>query len=180
MAIVIGALFFGGVLWAGDALKKHRPVQSQEFELVPGDQFTLRSRGWSGSELRAIFADFAKMYDIEEPRIVEGPGRIFSIDWPDGLAEAHILFAVNYLHYPRDFDLADRRILAAAQVKQGQLGGIPKDLGAKVFVPSDDTYYDRVHAVDDNGQAYLGDFGSASFVPIDDARMPRDVENFFR
>ena len=120
------------------------------------------------------------MYDIEEPRVVEGPGRIFSIDWPQGLTEAHILFAVNYLQYPRNFDLTGRGIVAAAQVKQGRLSGIPEGLGAKVFVPSDDTHYDRVHAVDEAGQAYLGDFGSVSFVPIDDARMPRDVENLFR
>ncbi|MBX7493408.1 hypothetical protein K3163_09320 [Qipengyuania sp. 1NDW9] len=127
-----------------------------------------------------IFADFAKMYDVAEPHIVERSGRIFSIDWPDGLEEAHVLFAVNYLHYPRDFDLDSRSVVGAARVRPGNLTGIADDQSAFVFVPENDTHYDRVHAVDDNGQAYLGDFGSASFVPIDDARMPRDVENLFR
>lgn len=179
LAILVGGLFLGGALMAGDAFKRHSPARNLEFRLIEGDQFTIRVRGWAGHELRTIFADFAAMYDIEEPRVVEGPGRIFSIDWPDGLDEAHVLFAVNYLHYPRDFDLDSRSILGAARVRPGNLTGIADDQSALVFVPENDTHFDRVHAVDDAGQAYLGDFGSTSFVPIDDARLPREVPKLF-
>ena len=179
LAILVGGLFLGGIVMAGDALRRHSPARDLDVRLVEGDQFTLRVRGWAGHELRTIFADFAAMYDIEEPRIVEGLGRIFSIDWPSGLEEAHILFAVNYLHYPRDFDLDSRSILGAARVWPGNLTGIADNQSAFVFVPENDTHFDRVHVIDESGQAYLGDFGSTAFVQIDDARMPREVKKLF-
>ncbi|NNC52196.1 MAG: hypothetical protein HKO08_04060 [Erythrobacter sp.] len=179
LAVIVGGLFLGGALMAGDAFKRRSPARNFEVRLIEGDQFTIRVRGWAGHELRIIFAGFAAMYDIQEPRIVEGPGRVFSIDWPDGLEEAHILFAVNYLHYPRDFDIDGRSILSAARVRRGNLTGIADNQSAFIFVPGYDTHFDRVHVVDDAGQAYLGDFGSTAFVQIDDARMPREVPKLF-
>ncbi len=79
------------------------------------------------------------------------------------------------MHYPRVFDFGGRSILGAARIRPGNLTGIADDQSTLVFVPENDTHFDRVHAVDDAWQAYLGDFGSTSFVPIDDARMPREV-----
>ena len=164
---------------AGNALAKRGHERFAAIERVPGNKFTLRARGWSGHELRSMFAQFAKLYSIDEPKIAELSMGLFSIDWPGGIEPAHMLFAVNYAQYPKDFDTQGRLIAVAAHVAAGQLPGIPADRSATVFVPADNVDFDRVHAIDDQGNAYLGDFGDTRFEPISDARMPAGLEQLF-
>lgn len=165
---------------AGNALAERGHQRFAAIERVPGDKFSLRARGWSGHELRSMFANFAKLYGIEEPKIAEISMGLFSIEWPGGIEPAHILFAVNYARYPEDVDARGRAILVAARVDAGHLPGIPAGRSATVFVPADDVDFDRVHAIDDQGDAYLGDFGDTCFKPITDARMPAGLEQLFR
>ncbi|MBX7459333.1 hypothetical protein K3152_13855 [Qipengyuania sp. 1NDH17] len=150
-----------------------------DFVNVPGDQFALMVRGWSRAELADIFARFAAIYNVGEPQIVETTARTYRLDWPDGLPEAQIWFAVNYVHYPFDFDLTGRTIIAAAKVMAGHLSGIPGDRSAILYIPENDTDHDRVHATDDSGDHYVGDFGDSQFRQTSEARKPREVDSLF-
>ena len=132
-------------------------------------------KGWSRGELTDIFARFAAIYSVGEPQIVEKTARTFRLDWPDGLPEAQLWFAVNYVHYPFDFDLNGRSIVAAANVAPGHLSGIPADRSAILYVPENDTDYDRIFATDDAGDHYVGDFVDCQLRQTDEDRRPREV-----
>ncbi|MBY6014023.1 hypothetical protein KUV75_03785 [Qipengyuania gaetbuli] len=180
---IVGYAFiavFVGALLLGRRFKATREArEAAELANVPSRAVDLRVSGWTASELRDVFRRFSELYGLPEPRVSETANGVFSVKWTDGLAPSHILFAVNYAHYPEGHDLDGRRICAAAKVSAGHLDGIPAGRPVTIYVPEDDDRFDCVHAVDDRGTAYLGDFGQSGFVKTERARMRPCVQALF-
>ena len=104
---------------------------------------------------------------------------MFTIYWADGLVEDHVGFAINYLHYPFDYDLSARHIVAAARVAPGHLLGIPTDRSAILYVPENETEYDRIYATDDRGDHYVSDLGDGGLRQTSEIRLPHEVDTLF-
>ena len=142
---------------------------------MPASRFTVRVSGWKRGELARISRDFAQSYGIPTPTVREVESGIYELHWGDGLNRDLLAFIVYYLHYPRDMDLEGRRILATLRIDPGVIEEVPPGRTLLLYVPTDDQDFDRVHAIDDQGSAYIIDFGRVRYVPTDDARCPPQV-----
>ncbi|WP_369025362.1 hypothetical protein [Qipengyuania sp. RANM35] len=148
--------------------KSHRPA-------VAAGDFTVRVTGWRRSELDRITEDFAQLYGIATPNVRETEAGVYHLEWSDGLNRDNLAFLVNFLHYPRGVDPAGRNIMATARLAPGVIDEVPPGRALLLYVPSDDEDFDRIHALDDQGSAYVVDFGRVRYVPTDDARCPPQV-----
>lgn len=111
------------------------------------------SSGWNESELRKILADFRDRYRTQLPEGYQTRLRCagkskWRVEFRSHMPGDLLVFLVNYIHYPVDFDLR-RRVIAAvgsAEVSRDFNPPSPRMTGRRVwiYVPDADTEFDEV------------------------------------
>jgi hypothetical protein len=149
----------------------------------PNNKLSLSVRGWNRTELDKILADFLKSYDLPDAstmlRIEEKPGDILVVTFPRDIQPAQFFFLVNYIQYPKDFDLEQRSIGVLGHIVITPAFGPPDTAlvgkNAEIYVPADDDQYDEVYARVESGAAYRISFTNLIWQPAAEARMPATV-----
>jgi hypothetical protein len=141
-------------------------------------------RGWAGAELERILGDFRQSYEIPQASgwsMTAGPGGELVIAFPNDIEPRLLFFLVNYIQYPKGFDLTQRTIAVLSHVVLTPAFGIPDNtlIGkhAVIYVPSNDTEYDLVCAKVENGGAYEIPFTNLIWKRASDPRMPNAVKS---
>jgi hypothetical protein len=146
------------------------------------NQTSISVRGWSQAELDKIVTSFLGEYELVgkmSTKITAMHGGALTITFPDDIPPTILLFLVNYLKYPREFDLKNRSIGVLGRVTLTPVFYLqdPKLVGqrADIYVPADDDQYDLVYGKTEAGAAYKISFTNMTWKPVDTARTP--VEN---
>jgi len=143
------------------------------------NQTSVSVRGWSQSELDKILAYFLGAYELSGKMSVKVTAKsdgVLTIAFPDDIPPTILLFLVNYLKYPKDFDLTQRSIGVLGRVALTSAFDLPdpKLLGqrADIYVPADDDQYDLVYAKTETGAVYKIPFTNLRWKSVDTARTP--------
>ena len=131
--------------------------------------------GWRDDELRTILRAFTQSYGLAESTIRrDGEAGEWKRLRIARFGSDHLFFLVNYLHYPREYDPAGRKIEAAA------LFDLPDGIGpagatagtrAKAYVPVQDDEFDVAHAALPDGRAFRVPFTNLRWQAVSDPRM---------
>jgi hypothetical protein len=140
----------------------------------------LLARGWSETEFRQIVGDFQKMYRDRLPQDFSAEvhtvgGGILRATFPADIEPRLFCWLINYLQYPKGFDLKSRAILVAGRATIGS-DFLPSEqslIGKHImfYIPTDDKDYDVVFAQVD-GQSYKYPFCSERRQRAQESRMP--------
>jgi len=175
VAVVSFLVLRGGVARSASA-------QAQPFEPDAHNDKIVLVRGWSETELRKIVDAFVRMYGLTSAFEITPTSRdksVLRISFPDDLAPENFFFLVNYINYPRDFDLKKRNIGVVARATLTAAFKVPDasfvGKTAEVYVPTEDTEYDLVHVLVSDRSAYRYSFAKEEFEPITDKRMPSTI-----
>ena len=149
---------------------------------------TLLVRGWSDAELRQILGDFQQSYRDRLPEnfsmeIQTGDAGVFRVAFPADIEPRFFCWLINYIQYPKDFDLKSRTILVAGRATMSS-DFLPSEQnlvgkGILFYVPADDEDYDVVFAQVD-GQSYKFPFSSERWQPVPEPRIPVGVSDLGR
>ena len=141
--------------------------------------------GWSDSELRKILDDFQRMYRAQLPanfttEIDPGDGGILLVKFSSDIAPNDFCFLVNYVQYPKEFDLKSRSILVVggATMNSDFLPAAQGLVGKRImfYIPTDDRNYDVVFARV-NGQSYKCRFTFMRWQQAPEPRIPAGIAN---
>ncbi len=149
------------------------------------DDKELLVSGWNETELKQIIGNFAQRYQDRLPgnfstEVRPSDGGILRITFPAGIESRFFCWLVNYVRYPKDFDLKSRKILVAGKATIGS-DFLPSDrslIGKRItfYIPTDDKEYDVVFAkVDD--QSYEFPFSSERWRPVQEPRLPVGISD---
>ena len=145
------------------------------------NQTSVSVRGWSQSELDKILTYFLGSYELTGKMSVKVTGKsdgVLTIAFPDDIPPTILLYLVNYLRYPKDFDLTNRSIGVLGRVALTPVFSLPdpKLVGqrADIYVPADDDQYDLVYAKTETGTVYKIPFTNLIWKSVDTARTPRE------
>ena len=140
--------------------------------------------GWTDEELSKILTDFADGYgdDLGKEFGFEvcsiGSGSI-RITFPHNIPAKHFSFLVNYLNYPKNFDLKARSISVIGKATLSADFHPPeKDLvGQKAvfYIPSNDQDYDLVYVRVGN-ETFVNPFTTLRWKKVEDSRIPPGIE----
>lgn len=156
---------------------------SSAFVADPNNKIVLSVRGWSKTELEKILGDFLRSYQLPVSptisiKVISSDN--FSIAFPRDIEPSTLFFLVNYLAYPRDFDLTHRSIGILCHVVITPAFGAPNAalIGqqAEIYVPAHDTEYDLVFAQTEAGKAYKIPFTTLIWEPVNDPRVPETIK----
>ncbi|MEO0591879.1 MAG: hypothetical protein AAFZ11_15160 [Pseudomonadota bacterium] len=117
-------------------------------------------KGLSEAELAKILSEFGELYQLAPRTFTHkcAGEEHREVSWTQPIATGHAQFLVNYLHYPRGFDLERASPCAVGVIPitpgTGPEGVSPGKL-VKLYVPSDDTEYDVLYAALENGSTYV-------------------------
>lgn len=138
-------------------------------------------RGWSEADIRRILADFLPAYELRANSVLvtaESDGRI-ELRFPNDIQPKILYFLVNYIQYPKDFDLKNRSIGVVGHVVLNKSFGVPEprllDRHADIYVPANDTEFDLVYAKIDTGEVYQISFTDLVWKRMNDARTPKEI-----
>jgi hypothetical protein len=155
---------------------------TESFVPDPTNKTTLSVRGWTRGELDQMLGDFRKGYDLPDTSdwtVEAKSGDIFTVAFPQDIQPKFFLFLVNYVRYPKNFDLANRLIGVLGRVVLTAAYGVPDPalIGkqAEIYVPADDDQYDEVYARVDHGAAYRISFTNLIWQPVREARAPAEI-----
>jgi hypothetical protein len=143
----------------------------------------LSVKGWNRIELDRILADFSEMYrdETSSPLVVTKKAQnVFTVTFPQDIQPTYLLFLVNYIQYPKAFDLKQRSIGVVAHASLTSAFGVPDNslVGkrAMIYVPTNDTSYDLVYArVQPGGAVYEISFTDLAWRPMPDTRTPAAI-----
>ncbi len=181
---VVGALLAIFFIWArvsgrGDA-GGAGGVTSQ---LVTNDQATLVVRGWDQASLDRILRDVEHDYEMPAASLHSVPAGtdIYHVTFPAGIPADQLLYLVNYLHYPKSFDLKGRAPTAACVVILGPAFGVPDPTlngrRATIYMPANDSEYDEAYIEVQSHGAWRVPFTNLSWIAAPDPRLPaRTIE----
>jgi hypothetical protein len=167
----VGEFFTGPPAKPAVNAKAHRAVKRSASVAV---------RGWAPAELQRIVADFSASYELPDAAIELGDpaGEISTLAVSDEVSPETLCFLVNYLNYPKGFDLRRRSIGVLARTAMPAGFGKPDLVGkaALIYVPSDDAGYDQVyvHCAEQN---YVVPFTNFRWRPTASARMPATISD---
>ena len=145
----------------------------------------LLTRGWSEAELKRIIGDFHRMSIKELPANFSAQtqakgGDILSTTFPANIEGMIFCFLVNYVQYPKDFDLESRTVLAAgrATIRADFLPSEQSLIGKRMlfYIPADDRQYDIVFAQVD-GQSYEFPFSGTRWHRAKEPRLPMGISD---
>ena len=140
-------------------------------------------RGWSDTELRQILGDFQRLSGDRlssnfSTEIHIGDGAVLWVTFPADIPSVDFCFLVNYVQYPKGFDLNSRPILVAGRaiITSEFLPSDQSLVGKRilVYVPSEDKRYDEVFAQAE-GQSYEFPFARTGFIRAQEPRLPVGV-----
>jgi hypothetical protein len=164
-------------LFSGCSKQPKAPIAMSDKELLV--------RGWSNAELRQILGDFQRLSGDRLPsnfstEIHTGDGAVLRVTFPADIPSMDFCFLVNYVQYPKGFDLQSRTILVAgrATISSDFLPSDQSLIGKRilVYVPSEDKRYDEVFAQAE-GQSYEFPFTLTGFKPAPEPRLPVGVSD---
>jgi len=138
-------------------------------------------RGWTKPELQKVIADFSHMYSDRLPAdfstaVESGDHGALQVSFPHDIEPRLFCWLINYVQYPKDFDLRSRSIVAAG-VATIQADFLPasgqSQVGKRIllYVPAHDTEHDLVFGRVD-AQSYEYPFSSEQWRRVDDSRLP--------
>jgi hypothetical protein len=142
-------------------------------------------RGWTEPELQKIIADFNHMYSDRLPTdfstaIDSGSGGVLQVSFPHDIEPRFFCWLINYVQYPKDFDLRSRSIVAAGSATI-QTDFLPasgeSQVGKRIllYIPAHDTEHDLVFGRVD-AQSYEYPFSSEQWRRVDDPRLPDAID----
>ncbi|HXB58465.1 MAG TPA: hypothetical protein VNU95_02820 [Candidatus Acidoferrales bacterium] len=145
----------------------------------------LLTLGWSETELKQIISDFHQLSIKELPanfsaQIQARGGGVLSANFSANIDGMIFCFLVNYVQYPKDFDLESRAILAAgkATIRADFLPSEQSLIGKRMlfYIPADDQQYDIVFAQVD-GQSYEFPFSGTRWRLAKEPRLPAGIND---
>jgi hypothetical protein len=157
-AFVIRALIrFAASSRAGIA---HDAQMTAAFVPNPANDSVVVVRGWSESDVKRILRDFLPAYELraDSVTVTAETDSCIKLKFPHDIQPKILYFLVNYIQYPKDFDLKRRSIGVVGRVVLNRSFGVPDTqlIGkpAEIYVPANDTDYDLVYARVDSGDVY--------------------------
>ena len=152
----------------------------------PANDTVVVCRGWDETELSEILADFIRMYrdrlPSEHPFSIGHEGDQFRIRFPGDIPPTMLSFLINYLEYPKDFDLTKRDIVVVGLVTLTDAFPLPSSdyagRKAHIYVPSNDRQYDEVY-VAVGSQYFEQSFTNMVWKPTPDGRVPDEVRRLW-
>ena len=186
MAAVAGAGVLAALLYGVSAFRAAQAQGSgtaSPFVPDPNNGIRLSVRGWNRSELDKILLDFSKQYGLPPAatKVTTQSDKVLVITFPNDIEPKLLLFLVNYVQYPRDFDLKQRAIAAVAHAALTPAFGLPDSAlagkRAAIYVPANDTDYDLVYVRIEPGSAYRISFTNLIWKAVADPRMPAGVQD---
>jgi len=162
-------------LFGGCSKQTTAPIAMSDKELLV--------RGWSDSELRQILGDFQRLSGDRLPasfstKIHAADGAFSRVTFPADIPAVDFCFLVNYVQYPKGFDLNSRTLVVAgrATIASEFLPSDQSFVGKRilVYVPSEDKRYDEVFAQAE-GQSYEFPFTRTGFIRAQEPRIPVGV-----
>lgn len=167
----------------GKEIGKIHLVSSQPADKPNQHQKEIIVSGWTNEELSNILKDFAELYvgklgkefDYEVSLARQGSMRI---TFPHDIPPNEFSFLVNYLNYPKDYDLKTHSISVTGHATLTEGFHLPsKSLigkNAVFYVPSDDQDYDVVYIRVDN-ETYANSFAGFRWKKVDNPRLPAGI-----
>ena len=140
-------------------------------------------RGWKDTELKQIFSDFVQMDANRLPpnfstKVHGENGGVMRVTFPADIESRLFCWLINYVQYPKGFDLKSRTILVAgkATINSDFLPSDQSHIGRRImfYSPANDTRYDEVFAQVD-GHAYEYPFTTERWTGVQNARLPGGV-----
>jgi hypothetical protein len=141
-------------------------------------------RGWTDEELSNILTDFADMYgedlgkkfDFEVCHHDNGATRI---SFPHDIPAQQFSYLVNYLNYPKNYDLKTHSISVTGNATLSTDFHPPNKslIGKKAafYVPSDDKDYDLVYVrVED--ETFKNSFAASHWKKVEAPRIPTGID----
>ena len=149
----------------------------------PSNDTVVICKGWDEVELTKILADFARMYKeqlpVAQPFRVEHQRGEFRIRFPADIEPTLLSCLVNYLQYPKGFDLPSHHILVVGIVTLTTAFPLPREdyVGkkARIYVPSNDQRYDEVY-VAVGSEYFRQPFTNMAWKASSDGRIPDGIE----
>lgn len=187
MRLVLFIIFALVVIGVVLLLTRRRDVTVQPtipaFDPVRNNDKSLWVKGWTEGDLKKILAKFQKTYEhpgysAYQIQLKKSADDRFRLTFPADIHPQLLTFLVNYIHYPFNFDLTDRRILAVAKstVTPG-FEGLDTIHGeqALFYVPKEDKDYDVVYMQTQSGGIFAISFTDMRWTKRDDARLPSGI-----
>jgi hypothetical protein len=140
----------------------------------------LTVRGWKEPELKKIISNFEQAYQDRlaptfSAEIRAGGGGDLQIKFTAEIEPRLFFWLINYVQYPKDFDLQSRTILVQgnATINSDFLPSGKSLIGKPItfYVPTEDDQYDIVFAQVD-GKSYEFPFSSERWSRVQEARLP--------
>jgi hypothetical protein len=167
-----------------------RPVVGTESPRtgMPGDpnnDKVIFVRGWTQAELDEITRTFVRLYDVPPGyRIAEDKAtRTLSLTFPGDIDGDLFCFLVNYIRYPKNFDLKGRRIavIGKATLNAGfrQVKPAMYRRQARFYVPAGDTSFDVVYVEVDPGVTFEDSLQTSQWREVPDPRRPKELEDLW-
>jgi hypothetical protein len=183
LLIIIALVIIGVVL----VLARRRELTVEPsvpaFDPAPDNDKSLWVKGWVEDDLKRILAKFEGIYEhggypSYQIQLQKRTNDRFQLTFPADIHPQLLMLLVNYIHYPFNFDLTDRRILAVAKstVTRG-FEGLDTLRGeqALLYVPKEDKDYDVVYMQTQSGGVFANSFTDMRWTKRDDARLPSGI-----
>jgi hypothetical protein len=145
----------------------------------------LFARGWKEAELKQIIGDFEQVCRDRLPsnfstEIHTDDGGVLRVKFPADIEPRLFCWLINYVQYPKGFDLKTRGILVAgnATISSNFLPSDQSLIGKRItfYIPTDDKQYDVVFAHVD-GQSYEYPFASERWRHVQAPRLPIGISD---
>jgi hypothetical protein len=140
-------------------------------------------RGWTNEELSGILTDFADMYEGDlgahfDCEVHARDDASIRITFPHDIHAKQFSFLINYLQYPKNYDLKERSIsvVGKAIISSKFKPPIKSLIGqtATFYVPKDDQDFDLVY-VRVGDETFANSFASLRWKKVSDPRLPTGV-----
>jgi hypothetical protein len=141
-------------------------------------------RGWTNEELSAILTDFADAYDDDlgldfDYEVQPHNNGSLRITFPHDILALQFSFLINYLQYPKNYELKGRSIsvvgkaLITPDFHPPSEGLVGQD--AIFYIPSNDQKHDLVY-VRVGDETFENSFAARRWKKVADSRIPVGVE----
>jgi uncharacterized membrane protein YhaH (DUF805 family) len=178
-------LMIGGGIWRAERFVhdsvKHDQSVVASFAPTPNNHTTILVRGWDRPDLNKILSDFEATYKIpkENIEIARRADGAQIIHFPNDIHPRLLLYLVNYLQYPKGFDLSHRTIGVLAHAQLSQAFGMPDPSldgkPATIYVPEADAAHDVVYADVQARGAFVVTLADFEWKAAPSPRLPRAV-----
>jgi hypothetical protein len=165
-------------------VKIHLAPRETALEPTPAKAKVVIVSGWSNDELSGILTDFADVYDDRfgshfDYEIHPHDQGVIRIIFPHDIPAQLFAFFINYLQYPKDYDLKTHSISVVGKALLTPDFHPPSKslIGqqAVFYIPSNDQDFDVVY-VRVGDDTYEASFAARRWKKVDDSRIPPGLE----